>query len=155
MTPYQFQFEDFALSDEGVHLLRNRFNFKTIAYDQIETAIVDRRTEIKNALLVFILGAVMLCFAFYQSRWVFQLFNDPHTYKIYIESIVIPLFPAALGIYCIYIALRKGPVLILKEQGETHTLRLRTAVKKGLAFDCEKFLIRHLGHKLMTATPMV
>lgn len=151
MSLYHFQFEDFALSDKGVHLLRNRFNFKTITYGQISKAIVTRSAEIRNAVLILILGVAMVCFAFYQSRWVIGLFNDPQVYHIYIESLILPIVPACLGIYCIYSALRKGPILILKEGKKTYRLRLRAAVRKGQGYDFESYLDKQLGARLFIA----
>ena len=154
MSLYQFQLEDFALSDSGVHLLRNGFNFKTISYNDVTMAYVDKTTEIKNAALVMILGAAMVCFAFYQSRWVIGLFTDPKVWRINMESILLPVIPAFLGIYCIYTAARKGPVLILEEGTRKYRLRLRAVVKTNVATDLEKYLTRQLGARLIIATPM-
>src|ERR1700733_8471085 len=98
MSPYQFQLQDFALSDNGVHLLRNRFNFKTIKYEEIKSATIKKTTEIRNASLILAFGIALLCFAFYQCRWIVELFTNPQVYKIYIETIIIPIFPAFLGV---------------------------------------------------------
>jgi len=40
MTPSQFQSDDFSLSETGIHLLRNNFNFKTLSYAEITRARV-------------------------------------------------------------------------------------------------------------------
>ena len=148
MSPYRFQLQDFALSDNGAHLLRNRFNFKTIDYEEIKSATIERATEIKNASLVLAFGIALICFAFYQCRWIVELFTNPQVYKIYIETIIIPILPAFLGVYCIYIAMRKGPVLILEEGNKKYKLRLRSVVKNNLAPEFEKYLRSKLGMKL-------
>jgi hypothetical protein len=155
MTLYQFQFEDFALSEDGIHLLRNRFNFKTIKYADVKLASVKNTTEIKNAPIVMILGIAMVCFAFYQTRWVIGLFNDPKVYHIYIESIVLPIIPAVLGVYCIYIAARKGPVLLLDEGAKKHKLRLRAVIKNNLVDDFEKYLAGQLGARFVVINGLI
>ena len=104
MSLYQFQFEDFALSDGGVHLLRNKFNFKTIRYEEIKIATIERSAEIKNASLTLLLGISLICFSIYQSRYIVELFTNPQVHNIYIETIVLPIIPTFLGIYCIYAA---------------------------------------------------
>lgn len=144
MSPYQFQSEDFALSPTGVHLLRNGFNFKTIAYEDIRQASIQRSAEIRNAPVVLIIGILLVTFAFYQCRWVIELFEDPHTYQIDIETILLPFIPAALGIYCIYAALRRSPVLIVKEAGRTYRLRLRATVKESQTAEMERLLKTYL-----------
>src|SRR5215475_14273916 len=59
MPPYHLQSEDFALSDEGVHLLRSGFNFKTIPYNEIKQATLRRDVEIKRPLIILCLGLAM------------------------------------------------------------------------------------------------
>jgi len=147
MNPYQFQSEDFALSADGVHLLRNRYNFKTITYDEINEAVIERSAEIRNAPVTLILGILMVLFAFYQSRWVIGLFIHPEG-TIYIESIVLPVIPAFLGIYCIYIAIRKGPMLRLETETKSHKMRLRSFFKNDQSIELEKYLAQHLGSRL-------
>ena len=155
MSQYQFQSDDFGLSDNGVHLLRSQFNFKTIRYEEVKRATIERSSEIKNAPLILLFGVLLVCFAFYQARWVVELFTTPSTQSIYIESIVLPVIPAFLGIYCIYTALRKGPVLRLEEGGKEHKLRLRSIFRNELAFEFEKYLSRQLGPKLSVDRSMM
>jgi hypothetical protein len=149
MSPYRFQLQDFALSDSGVHLLRNRFNFKTIEYEEIKSATIKKATEIRNASVILAFGIALICFAFYQCRWIVELFTNPQVFKIYIETIIIPIFPAFLGVYCIYIAVRKGPVLQLEEGNKKYRLRLHSIVKNNLAIEFEKYLGSKLGLKLI------
>ncbi len=118
-------------------------------------AYVDRTTEIKNTAVVMILGVAMVCFAFYQSRWVIGLFTDPGVYQISIESILLPIIPAFLGIYCIYTSAKKGPVLIVEEGTRKYKLRLHTVVKNNLASDFEDYLTRQLGARLAIAKSMI
>jgi hypothetical protein len=130
MLPYHFQSEDFALSEDGIHLLRNKFNFKTISYDQVTNATMQKAVEIKRPMVILVAGILMLVFAVKQILWVFWMFNNPHESRIYIESIVVPVIPGLLGIYCVYSAIRKGPVLTVAADKATYKLRLR-AIEKG------------------------
>jgi hypothetical protein len=145
MPAYQFQTEDFALSPDGVHLLRNQFNFKTIAYKEIRQARIERSVEIRNAPVIFCIGILLVAFAFYQTRWVIWLFNDPRTFHIDITSILLPIIPLLLGSYCLYVSVRKGPVLRLQEGTRVHKLRLRPAVKENLTAELERCMAAQLG----------
>jgi hypothetical protein len=64
------------------------------------------------------------------------------------------VIPAFLGVYCIYTAIRKGPVLILEEGPRKYKLRLRQVVKNNLALDLEKHLDSYLGGRLIVDKPM-
>ena len=48
---YDIHAKDFALSADGVHLLRNRFNYKTISFNDINAAGFKRAVETKNISL--------------------------------------------------------------------------------------------------------
>jgi hypothetical protein len=148
MSIYKFQLEDFALSDEGVHLLRNQFNFRTVGYNQINRATIERSTEIKNAPLILAIGISLVCFSFYQSRWIINSFTNPEVHRIYIETIVLPIIPAFVGIYCIYISLKKAPILKLEEGSRKYKLRLKSVIKNNQAFEFANYLNQHLGSKV-------
>jgi hypothetical protein len=148
MNPYQFQLEDFALSDGGIHLLRSGFNYKTVSYDEIKRATIGRSNDIKNTPVILAIGVLLILFAFYQGRWVIGLFTDPTVHHIYIESIVLPVIPALFGVYCIYMAVKKKPILKLEAAKNTYKLRLRSVIKKGQYAEFEKYLNLRLQSRL-------
>jgi hypothetical protein len=93
MNTYDFESTDFALSMQGVHLLRSGFNYKTIDYPDIDKATIKRTREIKNVILSMTFGFFLFAFAILQTLDVINIFNDPNVHTIYIESIILPLFP--------------------------------------------------------------
>lgn len=98
MTPSQFQSADFSLSETGIHLLRNNFNYKTLSYGEITRARMTRSTEIRNAPIILCLGIAMVAFGFFQGANIVSLFIDPSQYHIYIETILRPVIPGFLGV---------------------------------------------------------
>ncbi len=106
MITYDIESKDFALSQQGIHLLRNRFNYKTITFYDIDKATFTRASDTKNIVLALIAGILLIVFAIYQTIGVFQDFHDPEVHRIYIESIVLPVLPLLVGLYCIYIAVK-------------------------------------------------
>jgi len=56
MNNYDFTSKDFALSAEGVHLLRNGFNHKTISFYDVEKATFKRAADTKNVGLTLMQG---------------------------------------------------------------------------------------------------
>lgn len=145
---YYFELEDFAVSGTSIHLLRNRFNFKTIDYNEIEAASVERGPEFRNGPIIMLLGIALVCFAFYQSMWIVDLFNDHELYTIHINSILLPVIPGFLGIYCLYTALRRGPLLVLQKGNRIYRLRLRSAVRDNSIGELGAFLSEKLGTPL-------
>jgi len=145
---YEFETTDFAFSPKGIHLLRSSYNYKTIGYQEIDKATIKQASEIKNVLLSLILGIILFAFAILQTVYVIRLFNDPHVYHIYIETIVLPVLPGLDGLYLIYIAIKKGPVLIIEAGNKKHKLRLRSFVRSNKIIDVRNYLVNKLSHNL-------
>src|SRR5687768_12019242 len=103
INKYDFELTDFALSDDGIHLLRSGFNYKTIPYDHLDNALITRGAESKNSLFSLVIGIALLFFSVSKCISLYHDFSDPTVHRIYIESILFPLFPALVGFYLIYI----------------------------------------------------
>ena len=139
---FDIEATDFALSSEGIHLLRSKFNYETIPYDKVSKATLTKGSEIKNVLLAFIVGFVLISFAILQSIHVLKLFQDPAVHRIYIQSIVLPVLPALIGAYLIYGSLKRRLVLIVRKDSARYKFRL-----KGIDKDSDS-LIGYLREKL-------
>jgi len=148
MDIYDFEGTDFALSSRGIHLLRSRYNYKTIEYENVQKAVIERGTEIHNVIVAFVLGVGLVTFAFFQTLYIIRLFNDPNAHTIYIESIVLPLLPALIGSYLIYIAIKKRPILIIKSGKMKQKLRLREFIRNNKIEDLKNYLSQKLSYKL-------
>jgi len=150
MTHYHFVSEDFALSDEGIHLLRNSFNYKTIPYNQVKKAVAGRGTEVKRPLLIIGFGMLLLWFGGSVAAALYRQWLQPTVYHIDIKIIILPLLPFLVGMYCFFMAFKKGPVLKVEEERAVHSLRLRTFYKKKQ----QAALLEYLSARL-DATKMV
>ena len=149
MNLYDFEATDFALSNKGVHLLRSRYNYKTIEYESIEKATIKRGPEINNVILVFVFGIGLVAFALFQSLNVLGLFKNPDVHVIYIESIVLPVLPGLLGFYLLYVATKKGTILIIETSSTKQKLRLRDFIKSNRMEDLRNYLSRKLYYKFV------
>ena len=149
MNLYDFEATDFALSNKGVHLLRSRYNYKTIEYENIEKATIKRGPEINNVIVVFVLGIGLVAFALFQSLYILGLFKNPDVHVIYIESIVLPVLPGLLGFYLLYVATKKGTILIIETSSTKQKLRLRDFIKSNRMEDLRNYLSRKLYYKFV------
>ena len=145
---YDFETTDFALSAAGIHLLRSRFNYKTIAYETADKAIIKRGSEISNVFPSLLLGTALIVFAFYQAIYFIRLFSAPNVHVIYIERILLPLIPALFGTYLMYAGLKQGPVLVIQSRKKKYKLRLRDFFKNGKSNDLKVYLSEKLSYKL-------
>ena len=148
MSIYNFESTDFALSDKGIHLLRNRYNYKTIEYNMIDKATVKKAAEINNVIPCLVIGIGLLGFAILQTRHMINIFNDPTVTIIYIEAIILPVLPGLVGIYLIYISVKKGFVLIIEAGGKKYKLRLRDFIKDNTKETVIKYLTEKLSYKI-------
>lgn len=147
MSKYTFQTAAFGLSDEGIHLLRSGYNYKTLPYTDIRRATLKRGVTIKNWLVILVSGIALMGFAVYQSAHVYKQFLDPTVPAVHIESIVLPLLPLLLGNYCIYISLKRTTILKVKYNGGKAKLSLKTIVINNEADQLVAYLQEKLGSK--------
>lgn len=145
MSNYTFETGRFALSDEGIHLLRSGYNYKTLAYPDIRKAILKKGVAIKNWLLVLLLGIGLISFAVYQAAHLYHLFMDPNTHTVSIESILLPVLPLILGNYCIYVSLKRTTILKVKYRGGKVKLPLGELFSTNEAIEVTAFLQQKLG----------
>ena len=146
MTNFDIESTDFALSAQGIHLLRNRFNYKTISFYDVNKATFTRAVETKNVVITLIAGTLLLAFAVYEATGVYEDFYDPAVRHIYVESIMLPVLPLLLGLYCIYIAVKKVPLLLIELNGEKHKLSLKN-IDAGRMAVLETFLKEKLRER--------
>lgn len=116
---------DFALSENGIHLLRSGYNYKTIAWHSIESALIKRGPQINNPFLSFAAGSALAVFALAKAASLYNDFTDPAVRRVYIEAILLPLLPAMIGLYSIYTCFSKGPVLQVRAKGAVYQFHLR------------------------------
>jgi hypothetical protein len=115
----------------------------------LERAVIKRGAEIKNSLLSFIIGVALLSFSVLKGISLYHDFNDPTVHMIYIESILLPLFPALIGLYLVYASFKKGPILQVEQGNVRYKLRLRETQKNNQTENLKLFLCEKLSSKLI------
>lgn len=145
MSNYTFETDRFALSDEGVHLLRSGYNYKTLAYPDIRRATLKKGVAIKNWLLVLLLGIGLIAFAVYQATHLYHLFMNPGEHTVNMVSILLPVMPLVLGNYCIYISLKRTTILKVKYRGGKAKLPVGEMANSSEAAQLTAFLQEKLG----------
>jgi hypothetical protein len=129
MTNYLFQTSEFGVSDKGIHLLRSGFNYETIHWKEIDAAKIEKGRELRNWLLVFILGAALLALGLYLSyRTVDVLGTDPHPERL-VKMLQFTLIPF-IGAYFVYTSLRTGALLRISYQNKRDTFLLKELAKQ-------------------------
>jgi hypothetical protein len=63
MEEYYFKTRDLGVSITGLHLIRNGFNYKTYRYSDISSFEIGRGKEIKNWIVLLIVGTVLMAIA--------------------------------------------------------------------------------------------
>lgn len=113
MPDYKFHDNHLGLSDEGIHLLRNGYNYKTLNYGEVGRVEIKKGNALKNRSVLLIAGLGMIGFSVYFVFRFIGLFNSGEHFRISIEEILIPLFPFLLGNYCLYAIAKKETILAI------------------------------------------
>jgi hypothetical protein len=128
---YLFEAEKFGLSEKSIHLLRNRFNYKSIRLTEIDSIYIEDGKDLKNWIWVLSIGILLLAFVAYDINNILLILNDENTYHIYLERFLIPIFPFLLGGYTIFISLRNSKVMKIYSGNSTYYFSLRKLMKSN------------------------
>lgn len=152
MNTYDFEEEDFALSQEGIHLLRSRYNYKTILFNDVKTAIIKKVSSIKNILLCSILATLLIGFSVYEIVRLYFFFTEPYKFRIDVYYVVLPVLPGAVGGYLVYLILRKEPILEIISSSNLIKLRITKTIKQGKLIELKNYLLSNLKHLQVTSS---
>ena len=120
-----------GVSGTGIHLLRSRYNYKTIEFKSVSEIYSREGRQIKNWLLALIIGIALVLAGIYTVWNVLYNYFYSTWYNFYIEESVVPVLPLFVGIYCIVVELGKGLVREVLSDSGTLKLPLEKAHKKS------------------------
>ena len=110
MNNYLFQSTKFAVSDNGIHLLRSGFNYKTIRWNEVDSIKIRKGKELNNSWIVFLLGLILLTVvAFLTIRTVDILVNEEYAEQ-YVKMLLF-LIIAFIGVYFVHNSMRTGTIM--------------------------------------------
>jgi hypothetical protein len=125
---YTYETDQFGISEKSIHLLRNCFNYQTIDCSQVQRLVIRKGMEHKNWILILSIGIALLTFVVIDSLTVYNYWNTARV--IYIERLLIPLFPFLLGLYSVIISIRKSMVMIVHDEKKRYYFSLRQLTRK-------------------------
>jgi hypothetical protein len=145
MSAFLFQTDEFGLDDHAMHFLRNRFRYHSVPLATASVRI-ERGADIRNWQLMLLFGLTLLLFGLWYGWHVVAFLQSGEGGRIYIEQVVLPVFPSLLGLFALTMASRRGPVLILQEEiGKFRTVSLRPLEKNGRLARLVTFLAERAG----------
>lgn len=141
METYLFRDKYFAISEEGLHLLRNGFNFQTINMSDIESIRIGKGKSIKNWLVLLILGIGIIAGALYYGRNIWNFLITPEAPgNIYMEEIAAVFIGVFLGGYCVFLALKVEEVIEFITSKKSESFSTKSLKKEGIFDDMLSFL---------------
>ncbi|SDM34111.1 hypothetical protein SAMN05421823_112142 [Catalinimonas alkaloidigena] len=108
MRTYLFETDEFGLSDEGIHLLRSRFNYATIHFHQIDRLRIERAHLANHGFWLLMLGIASLLFSAFYTLVLYEVFTDDAPQHVYLEELLVPFLPLVFGLFVVRASFRKG-----------------------------------------------
>lgn len=116
----------FKLTPEGIHLLRNKFSYQLIHYNQVESANLIRCKSIKNWMVVLIMGRVFLTLVsilvYYLIGGIFIDEKPVRFYNMIGHGLIAVIVLGGSGIISIISAVKTVPIIVI---GVNKTYKLR------------------------------
>jgi len=128
---YIFETSEFGISEKSIHLLRSRYCYKTIDFSNVDSMLIKKGMDMRNWLVVLILGLGMIMFALYDATNIYLFFNDGQSGTIELKRILVPLLPFFLGLYSLIVSLRKSFIMKMKSGRKKYHFSLRDIVKSN------------------------
>jgi hypothetical protein len=149
MNNYHFETREFGISDTGIHLLRSGFNYETIEFFQIERLTIEKGKELNNWIAILVVGLMLISFSLYYSFRLFSVVSSGEVNVVYIEEVLVPLFPFLIGAYCLYSSTRNGTILQIETVKKTSNKYLLKELERNNSLQSfQEFLKGRLGGKV-------
>ena|SRR5690349_5539127 len=143
---YTFQTNEFGISDNGIHLLRSGFNYRTIDFSEIKSLQIEKGKELHNWWLIFIIGTALLTWGIYLSVWVINSLIQGNVGSRFARVILLILIPLGGGGYFVYNSLRTGLILkITCSSGSKEIFPLKEMVKNKELAEFKTYLSGRIG----------
>lgn len=143
MSKYKFTTREFAVSNEGFHLLRSGYNYKTIAFADVQSMMIGRGKQISNWLMALLFGIALIsvglyvlvyaCYAFYLGK-----------VTVYVEQFAFAAIPVFIGAYSLFMALKKGAIIELTMANKKESFPIDEWRKSGQLEALDHFLENHV-----------
>ena len=111
MSTYNFETREFAVSDAGIHLLRDRYNYRTIRFSEINQITIEKGKETPNWIGAFMLGTAILYAAVDFSMITIYNFISGNVDTRQVHMFVFLLLFGCAGGCFVYSSLQHGVVL--------------------------------------------
>lgn len=135
-----FETNQFGVNTDGIHLLRSKFVYESITFNEIQSSIIKKGREFKNWIIMFIIGLILIGFALNHIYNLWNFFHSEEGGVIYIESFIIPFFPTIIGFILVYLSFRNTLVLQIMTRKKNKVLSLRPLIKKDVIEEFEKYM---------------
>ena len=151
MTTYIFQTEEFGISDNGIHLLRSGFNYRTIRFEEIKRIQIEKGKELHNWWVIFIIGAALIGLGIYLSIGIIKVLIEGNVAPRHARMIFLLLIPAVGG-YFVYNSLQTGLVLKIDcLNGDKDMFPLREIVKGKKLKELKTYLKDKIGTRVQVS----
>jgi hypothetical protein len=132
MSVYKFATNRFGISEDGIHLLRSGYNYKTVLFSELQSVTIGRGRQVSNWLVALLFGAGLVFFGSYVlAHAIYAYFMRDDIYIMYVEQFVIPVIPLIIGFYTVFISLRNGATLKVMVNSKAMSLPAEELQKQG------------------------
>jgi hypothetical protein len=152
MDKYYFTTSEFGVSDNGVHLLRSGYNYRTINYSEIKRARIIKGKELDNWFIIFLIGLTMLVAGLFLT---FRLIDTLMTAEVTRAGLRLGylFFIPVVGAFFVYQSFQTGLLLKLEfTDNRTSKFPLRQIVKADRLNEFQKLFKEKLESRLSPGT---
>jgi len=135
----------FKLTHQGIHLIRNKYTFRLIAFHGVESVFLVKGRSVNNWPFImafglfFLIIALFLLYLVLNGLWIEE--KTVRFYNLFGHSLFAIMILGVGGMIAVYSAAKTVPVLQIKTNGNTY--RLRVLKNKNNLTDIFEFFSSH------------
>ena len=140
------------INETGIDLLRSKFAYKHIAYDQIQRIELTDGYLLKNRLITLLFGVFLLFIAVKFLLTEFPIFGEFGSFqmgKSLAMVIVAPLFFLAFGTYCVLQSFKRSKILVIKTDSDIHHVRIYDIQKQNTLNEMITYLEKRINLEII------
>jgi hypothetical protein len=146
MSTYYFKTNEFGVSENGIHLLRSGFHYKTIHWHHVNSVRIENGNEMRHWWIIFLLGTVLIVVGGYLSFRTIDILATME-YPVRVVKMLMFLQIPCVGIYFVYNSLKTETILrITYASNKIEKFALREIIKENRLAEFKTLLASKLSH---------
>jgi hypothetical protein len=151
MKNYLFETPEFGITEAGIDLLRSKFKYGTISWEEVNAVKISYGKELRNWWIIFLIGIGLIILGGYLCFRTLDILTHKEEPLKYIKMLQFPLI-LLIGGFFTFTSLRSGPLLHVNYANYKRLVfPIRNIAKNKSLDEFKSFVNKNAGRNLLSS----